>query len=1688
MKAQKKINILISTGLILICLLFSQILKSQDNSDFTGSFNLYTNNFYSSNEEVKITISAYSIKKNAEFEFSIYKIRDIEGFFSRQTSTYTIDVLSKDSINMLYMCDEIETFHKTLKTEGYDNYYYSYQTIDYRPKSKGAFLVRAKYKNQVAYTGFFVTDIGMITEAANNGMLAYTIDKKTGEPINNADLTFLLGKRKIGTGKTFGGLFFKTLEESDKEYAASENVSYPLVIGKYDDNVVVSDPYLYFGYGSNRFTVYIYTNQPVYRPKSTVEFKGTVRKTNGNQFNNYPDKDVTVTIKDSKGAEIYKQVLKTNDNGSFNGNIVLDDNAAIGVYYIYAMLDENQTYTGQFSVEEYKKPEYKVNITVDKDQYTNADKITGVVNADYYFGSPVQDAKVTYNIYKKTFYKPWWYFSEYKWWYEDYYESQDENAKYNNADFIFSGEGKLDKDGRFDFSYIINEDFKAKNNYYWYYWDKDKTYETDYIYIIQAKVTDKSRREINNTKTVYVTRASFYINARTAKYIYKPDESVEIEVKANNFSDKPVETSFEAKINKITWGRYPDYKQEKSYVTTVYGKTNFDGTGFASFEAKDEGYYEIEVTAIDNNGKKVTENTYCYVSNGDLWWWWNQSGTLQIIPDKESYKAGEICKALIVTTNPGASVLITTQNDNILTYRVEKIDGTSKMVEIPVDADGSPNFYINACYVNNGAFYTASKNVMVIPDNKFLSVMVGTDKTQYKPKEEGTFTIRVTDEKGNTVPNAEISVGVVDESIYAIKADNTKDIRKFFFSPKFNSVYAHYNNSYYYYGYSRQMTIYERFNVKSLSEYELGTIKGRLTDKNGNGIVGAVIIIDNDYIACTTGENGDYEFKLPEGSYEISVKKGKKTSEGNKEISVKKSQTITINLKADSGDIIISDLPTTENQQGVDFEVDESGIVNAPKSEQKSMDRVVTKEETAKKYKKGDDKDGKDLDGSLEYVEPELRSDFKDAMYWSPYVKTDENGMATVNIKFPDNLTTWRVTSRVITSDTKVGQEVNTVLVRKDLLVRIETPRFFQQRDEVTITTIVHNYLNEDKDTKISLKLENLTPQAGTELEKNIKIAKNEEKQIDWKISVTEPVGFAKLTATALTNQESDAVEVKVPLQPHGLKLSKYLAVDLTDPNITEIKEINVPEAADLRSTKLTLNVAPSLASTILTALDELVGYPYGCVEQTMSRFLPTVIVANAFHDLNAPLSDATKKDLPKMVEAGYNKLYGMQHYDGGWGWWTNDQSHPFMTAYVIYGLALGDMAGFPVKKALLTKGINNLKEQLKNTTIDATTRAYMLYALSVANKSEVKSFQEQAELLNKEKLNDYAISLLSMTASNIGDVETSNKYMDILMKNVQGEGGSVAYWGGQAWHYNWQDDKVQTTAMAVKAMVNNPKSLKDNQEVLNKAIRWLMMQRHGYGWNSTQETAFIVFALVDYLKNSKELEPDYNVKIYINNEVILDKKMTKDDVFKKDEKIVFDSKKLKNGINDIKVEKNGVGKIYISSELNYYTTDEEIKPTESGFRVEKEYFKLEKYEHYGEDKITYRKKYFDGTVKPGDEVLVKIKVSSIEDYLQYFILEDPIPAGCEIVKDDWAYKVDDEKDYTGWDYYWWRWWYADKDIRDNRVSFFATYLYGKQYEFSYILKAQIPGRYNVIPATGMLMYYPEIRGTSEELRLWIEE
>ncbi len=80
------------------------------------------------------------------------------------------------------------------------------------------------------------------------------------------------------------------------------------------------------------------------------------------------------------------------------------------------------------------------------------------------------------------------------------------------------------------------------------------------------------------------------------------------------------------------------------------------------------------------------------------------------------------------------------------------------------------------------------------------------------------------------------------------------------------------------------------------------------------------------------------------------------------------------------------------------------------------------------------------------------------------------------------------------------------------------------------------------------MKIQNSTSKKSYEIE----IPANSELRIDWKVKVDYPTGDATLKASALTNEESDAMEVKVQIIPNGVKIIEPLVADYSDRNINE--------------------------------------------------------------------------------------------------------------------------------------------------------------------------------------------------------------------------------------------------------------------------------------------------------------------------------------------------------------------------------------------------------------------------------------------------------------------------------------------------------------------------------------------------------
>ncbi len=166
-------------------------------------------------------------------------------------------------------------------------------------------------------------------------------------------------------------------------------------------------------------------------------------------------------------------------------------------------------------------------------------------------------------------------------------------------------------------------------------------------------------------------------------------------------------------------------------------------------------------------------------------------------------------------------------------------------------------------------------------------------------------------------------------------------------------------------------------------------------------------------------------------------------------------------------------------------------------------------------------------------VVPKVRKAFPDTAYWNPNVRTGPDGHARVTFTFPDSLTTWRTTIRGMTDDGKAGGMVTRVLVRKNLIVRLAAPRFFRQGDETTLRVIAHNYLETAKNVTFSLDVSGVEVIGGQS--QKINIPAKGESYVDWRVR-SRAIGNAVLTAKALTNEESDALEMTLPVLPFGVK------------------------------------------------------------------------------------------------------------------------------------------------------------------------------------------------------------------------------------------------------------------------------------------------------------------------------------------------------------------------------------------------------------------------------------------------------------------------------------------------------------------------------------------------------------------------
>jgi uncharacterized protein YfaS (alpha-2-macroglobulin family) len=163
-------------------------------------------------------------------------------------------------------------------------------------------------------------------------------------------------------------------------------------------------------------------------------------------------------------------------------------------------------------------------------------------------------------------------------------------------------------------------------------------------------------------------------------------------------------------------------------------------------------------------------------------------GSIKLVPDKKVYQPGDTAHVLAMLPTDGAHLLVTTELSGVLTARRIDTAGRAAMIDVPIEAKYAPNVYLTVAYVKNGEMYTSDKMLAVPARNKFLNLEIVADKKEYKPREVGSYTVIARRADGSPAAGAELSLGVVDEAIYSIRADSSGDIRRAFYGRRYNRV------------------------------------------------------------------------------------------------------------------------------------------------------------------------------------------------------------------------------------------------------------------------------------------------------------------------------------------------------------------------------------------------------------------------------------------------------------------------------------------------------------------------------------------------------------------------------------------------------------------------------------------------------------------------------------------------------------------------------------------------------------------------------------------------------------------------------------------------------------------------------------------------------------------------------------
>ncbi len=460
-------------------------------------------------------------------------------------------------------------------------------------------------------------------------------------------------------------------------------------------------------------TVHIATDRPVYRPGHEVRFRAVVRQAAGEFFKTPAGVKVLIKVADRAGNPLYRQELVLSEFGTAAGAFRLPADIPPHTYTIKLRFGE-QEFSRDFTVEAYRKPQIFLTITPKRPVYIRGETVEMEIKARYAFGRPMAGLELSLDV---------------------------------SAVGIEGWHGRKLKLTT-DASGIALQTVPTRPG-------------VDAKLRFMATARDVTRRLYFAEAMVPVMNTGYQATLSMEREGYFSGETARVKLLTADILGNPVAAKGKIEVGYRSIGRRPALF---SVVETLPIETDAGGKSRLTYDLAKPGHYRFTFRGADRTGREVRAEVQFDAESA--------SDRLIVRIDRPEHFVGD--RMTVKLTAPAANryALLTIEGEELYSYRVVRLTARESTFEFGVDRRQVPEVWVAAALIDDGRLYRGIDQVTVV---ERIRLTVTPEREEYQPGELCRLTIVTKDDAGNPLP-AEVAIGVVDEGLYLVRADDTPDL------------------------------------------------------------------------------------------------------------------------------------------------------------------------------------------------------------------------------------------------------------------------------------------------------------------------------------------------------------------------------------------------------------------------------------------------------------------------------------------------------------------------------------------------------------------------------------------------------------------------------------------------------------------------------------------------------------------------------------------------------------------------------------------------------------------------------------------------------------------------------------------------------------------------------------------------